>query len=46
MLRALWLWNPASLIEGSARVPRSFYMGVSEIRGTLFWGSFNKDPTI
>ena len=22
------------------------YMGVSEIRGTLFWGPYNKDPTI
>ena len=23
-----------------------FYMGVSEIRGTLFWGPYNKAPTI
>ena len=22
------------------------YMGVSEIRGTLLWGPYNKDPTI
>ena len=22
------------------------YMGVSENRGTLFWGPYNKDPTI
>ena len=22
------------------------YTGVSEIRGPLFWGSYNKDPTI
>ena len=22
------------------------YVGVSEIRGTLFWGPYNKDPTI
>ena len=24
----------------------SSYMGVSENRSTLFWGSYNKDPTI
>ena len=22
------------------------YMGFSKIRGTLFWGPYNKDPTI
>ena len=22
------------------------YLGVSEIRGTVFWGPYNKDPTI
>ena len=24
----------------------SLYMGVSENRGTLFWGPYSKDPTI
>ena len=34
-----------------ARDPRAYiyiyvlYMGVSENRGTLFWGPYNKDPT-
>ena len=28
------------------RLNRYLYMGVSEIRDTLFWGPDNKDPTI
>ena len=34
------------LLLETVRLNRYLYMGVSEIRDTLFWGPDNKDPTI
>ena len=31
---------------GDAPALSNCYMGVSEIRGTLFWGPYKKDPTV
>ena len=34
------VWVPGACGTGGC------HLGVSEIRGTLFWGPYNKDPTI
>ena len=45
----LWLeWKTGDLEPGVGFIigPYGDPMGISENRGTLFWGPYNKDPTI
>ena len=39
-------FGSAALVFFEILIYRNIHMGVSEIGGTLFWGPYNKDPTI